>query len=33
MEGKQCEQCNGAMCAFCQFNKIVTDGSKAFKNH
>lgn len=28
MEGQTCEECNGAICAFCQFNQIVNNGSK-----
>ena len=31
-EGQQCLECNGAICIFCPFNKIVNDDSKTFKS-
>jgi hypothetical protein len=33
IEGMQCEQCNGAICAFCQFNQIVNNDSKTFEDN
>lgn len=28
LEGQLCENCNGAICAFCPFNKIVNNGTQ-----